>query len=177
MRSQTLKIACAVATLAIGTCSLGHAQSPSAGSPAGQTERSWHSPSLRSETVVGPNGAVTTGTALLANDKWGIGNTKRVEKVTDGVYAMRGWGIASSFAIEAPAGWIIIDTGDHTQAAAEMRATARADARPQGEGRGHPADPLALRATAPVHGWTLARRSGDTSTWIATATLRPASAC
>ena len=35
---------------------------------------------------------------------------------------MRGWGIASSFAIEAPAGWIVIDTGDHTQAAAEMRA-------------------------------------------------------
>jgi alkyl sulfatase BDS1-like metallo-beta-lactamase superfamily hydrolase len=35
---------------------------------------------------------------------------------------MRGWGLASSFAIEAPAGWIVIDTGDHTQAAAEMRA-------------------------------------------------------
>ena len=83
---------------------------------------SWSSPSLRNETVVGPNGAVTTSTALLANDKWGIGNEKRVERVTDGVYAMRGWGIASSFAIDAPAGWIIIDTGDYTQAAAEMRA-------------------------------------------------------
>ena len=69
---------------------------------------SWSSPSL--------------STALLANDKWGIGNEKRVERVTDGVYAMRGWGLGSSFAVEAPAGWIIIDTGDYTQAAVEMRA-------------------------------------------------------
>ena len=80
------------------------------------------SPSLRNETVIGPNGAVTTSTALLANEKWGIGDPKRVERVTDGVYAMRGWGIASSFAIEAPEGWIIIDTGDYTRAAEEMRA-------------------------------------------------------
>jgi alkyl sulfatase BDS1-like metallo-beta-lactamase superfamily hydrolase len=83
---------------------------------------SWSSPSLRSETVVGPNGAVTTRAALLANEKWGIGDTKRVERVTDGVYALRGWGIASSFAIEAPGGWIIVDTGDSTRAATEMRA-------------------------------------------------------
>jgi alkyl sulfatase BDS1-like metallo-beta-lactamase superfamily hydrolase len=92
------------------------------GAGAAEGELSWHSPSLRNETVVGPNGAVTTQAALLANDKWGIGNTKLVERVTDGVYAMRGWGISSSFAIEAPKGWIIIDTGDYTQAAAEMRA-------------------------------------------------------
>ncbi len=83
---------------------------------------SWSSPSLRSETAVGPNGAVTTRAALLANEKWGIGNTKRVERVTDGVYALRGWGIASTFAIEAPGGWIIVDTGDSTRAATEMRA-------------------------------------------------------
>ena len=82
-----------------------------------QGENSWSSPSLRSETVVGPNGAVTTRTTLLANEKWGIGDKKHVEQVTDGVYAMRGWGIASSFAIEAPKGWIIIDTGDFTRAA------------------------------------------------------------
>ena len=92
------------------------------GAPTVQRENSWHSPSLRSETATGPNGAVTTRTALLANEKWGIGDTKRVERVTDGVYAMRGWGIASSFAIEAPGGWIIVDTGDYTLAAAEMRA-------------------------------------------------------
>jgi alkyl sulfatase BDS1-like metallo-beta-lactamase superfamily hydrolase len=88
----------------------------------GTAAPSWHSPSLRSETVVGPNGAVTTRAAVLANEKWGIGAPKRVEQVTEGVYAMRGWGLGSSFAIEAPRGWIIVDTGDYTQAAAEMRA-------------------------------------------------------
>ncbi|MCZ8321180.1 MAG: alkyl sulfatase dimerization domain-containing protein [Burkholderiales bacterium] len=35
---------------------------------------------------------------------------------------MRGWGLASSFAIEAAGGWIIVDTGESTPAAAEMRA-------------------------------------------------------
>jgi len=122
MKHRTIRIACAVAALAIGTCSFGYAEDSPAGAPAEQAERCWHSPSLRNETVVGPNGAVTTRTALLANEKWGIGNTKRVERVTDGVYAMRGWGLGSVFAIEAPAGWIIVDTGDYTQAAAEMRA-------------------------------------------------------
>lgn len=113
-----LILACASTALA----PLLAARAQSTDRAAAQPAASWSSPSLRSETVVGPNGAVTTSTALLANDKWGIGDRKRVEKVTDGVYAMRGWGIASSFAIEAPAGWIVIDTGDHTQAAAEMRA-------------------------------------------------------
>jgi len=75
-----------------------HAQSTDG---AAASAPSWSSPSLRSETVVGPNGAVTTRAALLANEKWGIGDKKRVEQVTDGVYAMRGWGLASSFAIEA----------------------------------------------------------------------------
>ena len=90
--------------------------------PTPPDDNAWQSPSLRSETVTGPNGAVTTRAALLANDKWGIGNTKRIEQVTDGVYAMRGWGLGSSFAVEAPDGWIIIDTGDYTRAAKEMRA-------------------------------------------------------
>jgi len=120
MQHQTLKIVCAVATLALGACSLAYAADVE--KRAAQVQPSWHSPSLRSETATGPNGAVTTRAALLANEKWGIGDTKRVERVTDGVYAMRGWGIASSFAIEAPGGWIIVDTGDFTQAAAEMRA-------------------------------------------------------
>jgi alkyl sulfatase BDS1-like metallo-beta-lactamase superfamily hydrolase len=86
-----------------------------------QATPTWSSPSLRSETVTAKNGAMTTTTALLANDKWGIGDRKRVERVSEGVYAMRGWGIASSFALDAPDGWIIIDTGDHTPAATEMR--------------------------------------------------------
>ncbi len=122
MQHQSIRIACAVAALAIGTCFLGHAEASSAGAPAGQGETSWNSPSLTMETATGPNGAVTTRAALLANEKWGIGDAKRIERVTDGVVAMRGWGIASSFAIEAPDGWIIIDTGDHTPAAMEKRA-------------------------------------------------------
>jgi alkyl sulfatase BDS1-like metallo-beta-lactamase superfamily hydrolase len=121
MQPTALKFVGVIATLALGVCSLAHAADAAAEKRGAQTAPSWSSPSLRSETVVGPNGAVTTRAALLANDKWGIGNTKRVERVTDGVYAMRGWGIGSSFAIEAPAGWIIIETGDFTRAAAEMR--------------------------------------------------------
>jgi len=102
--------------LLFAPCTQGHAQGTAGADP------SWSSPSLRSETIVGPNGAVTTRAALLANEKWGIGSTKRVERVTDGVYAMRGWGLASSFAIAAPGGWIIVDTGESAPAAADMRA-------------------------------------------------------
>jgi len=88
---------------------------------AAQPAQSWSSPSLADETVVGPNGAITTRTALRANELWGLTETKVAEKVTEGVYALRGWGIASSYALEAPDGWIIVDTGDSTRAAAEMR--------------------------------------------------------
>jgi alkyl sulfatase BDS1-like metallo-beta-lactamase superfamily hydrolase len=123
MRNHKRLISAGVlSTLVIGAGSLAHAADAAPDKRDARRELSWGSPSLRTEPVVGPNGAVTTTTALRANEKWGIGDTKRIEKVTDGVYAMRGWGIASSFAIEAPAGWIVIDTGDHTQAAAEMRA-------------------------------------------------------
>jgi alkyl sulfatase BDS1-like metallo-beta-lactamase superfamily hydrolase len=121
-KHQGLTIACLVAALTLWTCSFARAEGASGEARTAQVDPSWHSPSLTTETVTGPNGAVTTRAALLANDKWGIGDTKRVERVTDGVYAMRGWGIASHFAIEAPDGWIIIDTGDFTRAAAEMRA-------------------------------------------------------
>ncbi len=76
MQSQTLRIACAVAALAIGTCSLGHAQERPAGVPAGQAERSWHSQSLTTETVTGPNGAITTRTALSVNPRLGVTDTK-----------------------------------------------------------------------------------------------------
>jgi alkyl sulfatase BDS1-like metallo-beta-lactamase superfamily hydrolase len=122
MQPAALKFFGVIATLVLGACSLARAADAAAEKRGAQTAPSWSSPSLRSETAVGPNGAVTTRAALLANEKWGIGNSKRVERVTDGVYALRGWGIASSFAIEAPGGWIIIDTGDSTRAATEMRA-------------------------------------------------------
>ena len=118
--------------LAMLTCA-SIALAPSLGARAQSTDRvaaqpakSWNSPSLRSETVVAPNGAITTQTALVANGKWGITETKRAELVADGVYALRGWGIASTFAIEAAGGWIIVDTGDSTRAATEMRAALEA---------------------------------------------------
>ena len=53
----------------------------------------------------------------------GVTDSKIAEQVAAGVYALRGWGIAHSFAIEAPNGWIVVDTGDSTHAAAEMRET------------------------------------------------------
>lgn len=84
---------------------------------------SWHSRSLTTETVVGVNGAVTTRTAAGANARLGVTESKVAEQVMPGVYALRGWGIAHSFAIEAPKGWVIVDTGDSTAAAAEMRET------------------------------------------------------
>jgi hypothetical protein len=79
--------------------------------------------SLTTETVTGANGSITTPAALTVNPRLGVTDSTIAEQVTDGVYALRGWGIGSSFAIEAPNGWIIVDTGDSTQAAAEMRET------------------------------------------------------
>jgi len=123
MKNHVLTIlACAPIALAP---SLGVRAQSTAG-VAAQSPPSWSSQSLRSETVVGPNGAVTTQTALSANGNWGITETQRAERVADGVYALRGWGIASTFAIEAPGGWIIVDTGDSTRAATEMRAALEA---------------------------------------------------
>ncbi len=90
---------------------------------AAQPAASWSSRSLTMETVTGPNGVITTDTALTANARMGITDSKVAEQVAPGVYALRGWGIAHSFAIEAPNGWIIVDTGDSTRAAAEMRET------------------------------------------------------
>jgi alkyl sulfatase BDS1-like metallo-beta-lactamase superfamily hydrolase len=89
--------------------------------PAGAAD-SWRSQSLRSETATGPNGSVTTAEALAVNRRMGV-EAKAVSQLSPGVYALAGWGIAISYAIDAPGGWIIIDTGDTTGAAAEMRAT------------------------------------------------------
>jgi len=110
-----------VLLLASGACT--RAEDSANKNRAALTESSWHSPSLTDETVTGSNGAITTRTALEANARWGITTDKLAEEVGKGLYALRGWGIASSFAIDAPDGWIIIDTGDSTRAAAEMRET------------------------------------------------------
>ena len=116
-RRTVLKAAAATAAI---TAAAEHG-SAWAQAPAAPAERSWHSPSLAMDTVTAPNGAVTTRTQLEANALWGLTETTVAEKVVDGVYALRGWGIASSYALEAPGGWIIVDTGDSTRAAAEMR--------------------------------------------------------
>ena len=114
-----LTLACALTALA---SSLGaHAQSTERATA--QPAASWSSRSLTMETVTGPNGVITTDTALTADARMGITDSKVAEQVAPGVYALRGWGIAHSFAIEAPNGWIIVDTGDSTRAAAEMRET------------------------------------------------------
>ncbi|MEI6225352.1 MAG: alkyl sulfatase dimerization domain-containing protein [Deltaproteobacteria bacterium] len=112
MHRLTVKNVCALAVLAIGALPVAHVSA---------AEPSWHSPSLTMETVTGPNGAVTTAVALAANAQMGVPDQKVAEEVAPGVYALRGWGIAHSFAIEAPDGWIVVDTGDSTRAAAEMR--------------------------------------------------------
>ena len=81
---------------------------------------SFVSKSLKDETVTAPNGAVTVRDALNV-DKF-MGATEKVaEELANGVYHIRGWGIAHTIAIHAPEGWIIVDTGDSTANATEMR--------------------------------------------------------
>jgi hypothetical protein len=80
----------------------------------------WRSASLVEETVTMPNGAVTTALAAAANDRLGMTERRAIEVAPD-VWLLAGWGIAHSMAIRAPGGWIIVDTGDSTRAAQEMR--------------------------------------------------------
>jgi alkyl sulfatase BDS1-like metallo-beta-lactamase superfamily hydrolase len=87
----------------------------------GLAAEGWRSQSLRDQTVTGPNGSVTTAEAAAVNRRMGV-ELKAVTRLAPGVYSLAGWGIAISYAIDAPDGWIIIDTGDTTTAAAEMRA-------------------------------------------------------
>lgn len=89
--------------------------------PIAEGENSWHSPSLINKTAIGPNGAITTQAAIDVNK--GMGASEKIaDQVIEGVYHIRGWGIAHSIAVDAPEGWIIIDTGDSTRAASEQRA-------------------------------------------------------
>jgi alkyl sulfatase BDS1-like metallo-beta-lactamase superfamily hydrolase len=97
------------------------AMSGSALAQEGAQISGWHSPSLVDQTVTGPNGVVTTQLALGVNASMGV-DVKAATEVAPGVFLLSGWGIASSVAIKAAKGWIIVDTGDSTRAAAEMRA-------------------------------------------------------
>ena len=87
----------------------------------GLAAEGWRSQSLRDQTATGPNGSVTTAEAAAVNQRMGV-EVKAVTKLAPGLYSLAGWGIGISYAIDAPDGWIIIDTGDTTTAAAEMRA-------------------------------------------------------
>lgn len=88
--------------------------------PAIAEDTSFVSKSLKNETVTAPNGAITVQDALNVNKLLGA-HEKVVEEITKGVYHIRGWGIAHTIAINAPKGWIIVDTGDSTKTAADMR--------------------------------------------------------
>jgi hypothetical protein len=57
---------CTTTGSSLGDPDFGYAETSSAEAPEEQAERSWHSPSLRTETAIGPNGAVTTHTAPIA---------------------------------------------------------------------------------------------------------------
>ena len=87
---------------------------------ASAEDTSFISKSLKEETVTAPNGAITTRDALNVNKLLGA-HEKVVHEITEGVYHIRGWGIAHTIAIDAPEGWIIVDTGDTTKTAADMR--------------------------------------------------------
>jgi alkyl sulfatase BDS1-like metallo-beta-lactamase superfamily hydrolase len=80
----------------------------------------WRSASLRDETVTTPAGAITTADVAAANDRLAMATKQAIEVAPD-VWLLAGWGIAHSMAIRAPEGWIIVDTGDSTVAAQEMR--------------------------------------------------------
>lgn len=88
--------------------------------PASAEDTSFVSKSLKNETVTAPNGAITVQDALNVDRLLGA-DEKVVDEITKGVYHIRGWGIAHTIAIDAPEGWIIVDTGDSTKNAADMR--------------------------------------------------------
>ncbi len=81
----------------------------------------WRCQSLVDQPAEGANGVVAAADTLTVNERMGAAS-KGVYEVAPGIWQMRGWGIGHVMAIDAPEGWIIIDTGDTTQAAAEMRA-------------------------------------------------------
>ncbi|MBW1865926.1 MAG: hypothetical protein JRI64_09935, partial [Deltaproteobacteria bacterium] len=80
--------------------------------PVSAKDTSFVSMSLNEKTVTAPNGAVTVEDALTVNKLMGA-DKKVADEITRGVYHIRGWGIAHTIAI--------VDTGDSTNTAADMR--------------------------------------------------------
>lgn len=112
MKQTTFAIVFAVATFLMNSQSI-------AGS--GQ-----YNASLREEVVTASNGAVTTAAAGNADVVSGI-DAKSVQEVAPGIYRIAGWGISNTVAIEAPDGFIIVDTGDNVESAREQRAALEAE--------------------------------------------------
>ena len=81
----------------------------------------WRSQSMREQPVTSPDGIIAAAETFTVNERMGA-DRKVAAQVAPGVYALRGFGIAQTYALNAPRGWIIIDTADTTQLAAEMRA-------------------------------------------------------
>lgn len=121
MQPTALKFFGVIAALALGAFSIAHAADAVEQKREARPAPSWRSQSLRDQPTTGPNGAIAAAETFTVNARMGA-ERKAVSEVAPGVYALAGWGIAISYAINAPGGWIIIDTGDNTQAAAEMRA-------------------------------------------------------
>lgn len=127
MRRNAMRVLGVVGAIALGACLLPESASAApaaaapAAAPAGQAQTSWRSPSLRDQPATGPNGVVAAAETFAVNERMGA-DRKVADEVAPGVYQIRGWGIGHSIAVDAPGGWIIVDTGDTTKAAAEMRA-------------------------------------------------------
>jgi len=76
--------------------------------------------SLQDKVVTGDKGSLTSPQAASVNMVAQI-EEKNVRKIADGIYRIAGWGIGNIIAVEAPEGWIIVDTGDYLEVAQEQR--------------------------------------------------------
>ncbi len=68
--------------------------------------------SLQDKVITGPKGSLTSPQAASANKRAQI-EEKSVRKIADGIYRIGGWGIGNIIAVEAPEGWVVVDTGDY----------------------------------------------------------------
>ncbi|EKO3805748.1 hypothetical protein [Vibrio harveyi] len=76
--------------------------------------------SLKYDPIVTERGTVTTKPADMVDQLWDV-DVQSITQITDGVYRIAGWGIGNVIAVEAPEGWIIVDTGDDLKVAQEQR--------------------------------------------------------
>ncbi len=70
--------------------------------------------SLQNKVIEGPKGLLTSPQAASVNKRAQI-EEKSVRKIADGIYRIAGWGIGDIIAVEAPEGWVVVDTGDYLE--------------------------------------------------------------